>query len=262
MSMPEDKILAELSKYEQPVNAADAPLYFKGVIYGDGGTGKTVVSCRLGKTFLFSADDGWTVTRNNFPFKLDVTKTNWQGPGHLKALSEAFKYQAPGYTDYDTVVIDPISGVAEEYLDWLLANVELPKRNVASYKDKRKAAEQKLPPLEASGFDDYGHLKLYLRPIIKNFIQAPVNVIFIAHEREPDFMGQQSKILPDLPDKVYKLCVYYTHATARMEREGNNRNLIMETNKRFAAKSRIQALDGKKVTDEQFITEITNWQNQ
>jgi hypothetical protein len=256
MSSPLD----ELSKYEEPIDIAEAPLYFKGVIYGDGGVGKTVLSCRFGKTYLFSADDGWTVLKNQFPFELDVKKTTWQGPRHLQAVAEAFYTQAPGYTDYDTVVIDPLSGIAEDYLDWLLSNIDLPKRSIGTYKNKRLAAEQSLKSLEASGFDDYGHLKLYLRPIIRRLIKTPVNVIFITHERDPDFMGQSNKILPDLPDKVYKLCTLYTHATARMTREGNKRYLTMETNTKFAAKSRIQELDGKKVSDEEFVSIIKNWQ--
>jgi phage nucleotide-binding protein len=262
MSMPDDRILQELSKYEEAVDIADSPLYFKGTIYGDGGVGKTVISCRLGKTYLFSADDGWAVLKNDFPFDLDVKKVESQGPGHLQAIAQAFRYKAPGYDTYDTIVIDPLSGLVEDYLGWLLKEVDLPKRSVGSYKDKKKAAELKLRPLESSGFDDYNQLKIYFTPIIRDLIRAPVNVIFITHERDPDFMGQNSKILPDLPDKIYKLCVRYTHATARMTRENGKRYLTMETNNKFAAKSRIQALDGKKVTDEEFIAAITKWRNQ
>lgn len=261
MAMPSEEKLAQLAKYQQPVNIADAPLYFKGLIFGDGGVGKTVLSCRLGKTYLFSADAGWTVLKNKFPFDLDVQKVDSQDYSHLEAVSEAFKYQAPGYTDFDTVVIDPLSGISEDYLDYLIREVNLPKRGQGVYKDKANAAKQRLKPIETTGFDDYHALRIYMRPIIRNLIAAPVNVIFTTHEKDAEFMKENSKILPDLTDKVYKLCLYYTHVTARMTREGDKRYLTMRTNSKFAAKSRIQALDGKTVTDEEFITEINNWRN-
>lgn len=268
MSMPEmdPKLIEALNKYRQPVSTVDEPLYLKATLYGDGGVGKTVLSCRFGKTLLFSTDTGWAVTKNKFNFDLDVDFTTYQEPEHFRTVAKAIRLGVSGWDNYDTVVIDTISGLTEEYLDWLLQHVDLPKRSLGTYKNPRMASEKKLKPLEAHGWDDYSHAKVWLRPAIRDLMIAPVNVFLIAHEKENDPFKLKNdkdtgKLLPDLPDKVYKLCHYNTHLMARMIREGDKRSLIMETNPKFAAKSRIQALDGKKVTDEEFITAINNWRN-
>ncbi len=262
-----DKVLEAISQFNQPVATTDALVHLKAVIYGDGGAGKTILSCRFGKTLLFSTDEGWAVTKNkDFPFELDVTKVEYQGPKHLAYIAKALRMQAPGFNQFDTITIDTISGFVENYLDIILTSHASSKRPVLSPKNPIQARQDGIEPVEVSGFDDYNAVKTMIRPIIRDLIAAPVNVFFIAHEKELDPYnmkkdGSSGKIQPDLPDKVYKLCLYDTHILAHMTRDGKKRELNLGASPKISGKSRIQALDGKKVSDEEFIQAITNWRN-
>ncbi len=262
MINPEDypKLLEKINNVPEPVDVAEENPYLKMVLYGDGGVGKTVLSCRFGRTLLFSTDSGWTSTRNKHAgFALDVKKMDWTDPDSLRAVGKAIRYKISPYDNYDTFVLDTVSGASELYLDWLLENIQLEKRNAGTFKDPKVRVRSK--PLEFSGFDDYHLDKLYFRRLFHDLNKAECNVFYIAHDKDPDFLNPGNKLQPDLPDKVYKAAFYNTQLMGRMTRDGDKRELEFTTNKKFAAKSRIDELDGKKVTDEQFVQIINKWRS-
>lgn len=258
MSELSAEVINNLNRFKEPVDKAEHSHYLKACIYGDGGVGKTALSLRFGKTNMFSTDSGWTTALNNLPFSVDVDKTDYQNPQHLLSWSKAVRDQVEGFDHYDMVVLDTAGGAVENYLTWLLENMDLPKRPTATFKSPQEATKYK-GKLEASGMDDYNFTKHYMLKVVKNLLAAPTHTIFITHERPPDFMGVRPKITPDLPDAVYYIIMKNCQLLGRMTRSGNKRYLSFEGSTLFTAKSRIQELDGEKVTDEEFVNTVNKW---
>lgn len=98
--------------------------FLKTFIYGEYGTGKTVLAASLvqNKGLVISTDSG-TDSLFNHPELLEkIDMIPYQGLSQLTAIGKAITEGHPDYVQYDTVWVDTISQVQEEYLDFLNEN--------------------------------------------------------------------------------------------------------------------------------------------
>lgn len=256
-------------------------LFYKGIHFGDFGTWKTVTSCRLpprkadpdkytiGKTFILAQDPGWASYKNHPELSGLVTPQIYLGYRHLEALTEAFYHQIPPYDGYDTFLLDTFSGIQEDYVDTVVRSLTVNKdtRPRFTVKPNEGALAEDVPVRELPGNDDYHAVKNILRPIINKLMAAPVNVIFIAHEREPNDQDKSKTTLkyarPSLTESVFKVAARGVHCIAYFEAtdaEKTRVNVSLVPRPKRVAKSRIKSLEGKIVSPEDFPRFIYQWQ--
>lgn len=260
------KYREKMAKLPPPLTAEDSPKYLKALLYGDLGTGKTVAACRLdGATAILAADPGWVSVYNHPKELTDITPLPYQGFGHLETLAEAFFFQEPPYDQYDNFIVDTASAIQEDYLDALIRGAKPPKETRIEFTvtDRRVIDPPILP-----GMDDYHAVRNILRPTIMRLMQAPVNVILLAHEREPsEFQSAQTKkkskyrIRPNLTETLFLSTARPMHLIGYTERNGDKYTIDFATDSDVVSKSRLWNLNGKKIPGQAFGDAIRQWKN-
>lgn len=203
-----DKRLLEALESEKPEPLAGRPKWVKTFLYGEYGTGKTILACSLviHKGLLIATDTG-TDSIYNHPELLDkIDVLPYRGLSQLTAIAQAIEEGHPDYIQYDTIIIDTISQVQEEYIDWLGENFKY-SGNHRVVAEPRKPGPNK-SSMEIVGLPDYRLARDHMRGPIKSLIKAPVHVHFLAHLREPTMMDEQKGKLvrrPTLTEAVFKL---------------------------------------------------------
>lgn len=251
-----------------PASLGEQERYVKGFFYGEYGVGKTIAACKCvqNKGLLVRTDTG-TDSLFNHPELLDkIDVVDYKGLNQLTAIGEAISegliVGETNYALYDTVIIDTISQVQEEYLDWLLANFKFT-GNHRTVAEPRSAA-LKLSTEEITGLPDYHLARNKMRGPVKALIKAPVDVYFLAHLREPSMLEvQKGKLVrrPTLTETVFKLVAREVSLMGLMERTGNKRTTQFMTDKKTVSKSRIKELDDKTVDTDDLPQLIHDWKN-
>jgi len=262
---------SELAKFEEPLPLHQSPHYLKACFYGEFGTGKTVLAARCGRpntrTLFIAVDPGW-VSLKNHPEITDIDIVEYQGLKHVATIARAIKEGHSRYKDVGLVIVDTLSEIQENYVDFLAEKATWSKdsRPVAIIKDDNGRPQNEVIP----GMDDYHLARNKMRPIVRDLCKAPVDVIFTAHLREPGPMDKQMtggtstplrERRPTLTEKLYLVVARECHLLGFMEREGNKRTIQFETTKTVSAKSRIKELDGRKVTAEELPQIIQKWRD-
>lgn len=258
VSRENDRILNEMPP---PMTDKDATLFLKALVFGDFGTGKSVMSFRLGKTLVLAADPGWVVRENHS--ELDVTPLEYGGFRQLEALADAFYVQDPRYSMYDTFVIDTISELQEDYVDSIVKSADPPRAETRNKFTMKPGANITLP--ELPGFDDYHAAKNVLRPSFHKLNKAPVNVIYIAHDREPNEMaGKKSRdksVRPNLTESAFKVLARGVHTIGFTEVDDGDYLITFRMGyKGTISKSRIGSINGKTIKQNDFARFIERWQ--
>lgn len=274
-----DQLLLDALKGSMPEGLGDRSRYYKGFLYGEYGVGKTVVSarCAMNKCLDVATDTGTDSFYNHqddFGLVDKVSVMPYDGLSQLKAIGEAYKEGIEPWEDsgiylaeHDLVLVDTVSQIQEEYLDFLNDNYTFKgdHRVKAEVRGGQLAAKRLgLTDQEIIGLPDYHLTRNMMRSPIKALIKAPVNVIFIAHLREPSFLEQQKgKIVrrPTLTESVFKLIAREASWMGLMEREGNKRTIQFETNKTTVAKSRIKEIENKKINADDLPEILQKWSN-
>jgi len=241
--------------------------YFKGFLFGDYGVGKTKVAaeCADNAGLDIYTDTGYE-TLFNHPHLLDrITAVPYTGLSQITAIGQAITEGLEPWSENDLVIVDTISQVQEEYLDYLNDNFtysgnlrEKAVPRVNSIEAKRLGLSEQ----EVIGLPDYHLARNNMRHPIKTLIKAPVNVMFIAHLREPSFLEQQKgKIArrPTVTEAVFKLIAREASFMGLMEREGNKRTIQFKTDKRTVSKSRIKELDDKIINADDLPEILAKW---
>ncbi len=262
--MNKDQLEKELSKYGKPEPSADRGLYLRMLLYGTWGVGKTIVSCRVGQRPLLMVTEPSDDSLRDWPDlakRVDVVE--YGGINHLRLLTEAFKQEI--YPN-DTLIVDTMSELIEENLDYV-------KQNWKSAKDTRPTFQSRTagqPNLEVVGTDDYRVIRDGLRPTIKELCLLPINLIFTAHERDVTWADEQKNnrdgtplppFRPDLPSQTLKMVAKRVSVVGRMTRQGDKRQISFKTDVRSPeeVKSRIRQLDGRRMSDDEFISIVNQW---
>ena len=246
-----------------PQPLKDRERYVKAFIYGEFGVGKTILaaSCTQNKGLIIATDTG-TDSLYNHPELLEKHDiVPYKGLQHLTAVAEAISEGVEGYEQYDNVIVDTISQVQEEYLDWLLDNFKF-SGNMRTLAEPRNARDRTLESQEITGLPDYHLARNKMRGPVKALIKAPVDVFFLAHLREPSMMDiQKGKLVrrPTLTETVFKLIAREASLLGLMERSAKERTVQFLTDKKTIAKSRIIELDNKTINADTLPQIIQEW---
>lgn len=245
-------------------------LFYKGVLYGDFGKRKTSTSlrCSRKRAILLHADRGWNIIRNHpDEFNEDnVIPIEYEGLSQVKALVEAcVENQAP-FNDVDLIILDTISQMQEKYIDWLGENFQIFGREKAVPLPGKKGDDGKpLAEVSLTGLPDYHLTRNKMRPIIEVLVSAPIDVLFLAHVREPNAMEVQKGKLekrPNVTEAVYKLLgrdatfIGYMEASSRGEF-----TIDFEPKKTLSAKSQIANLTNKKINSNELPQYLWDWKD-
>lgn len=248
--------------------------HYNGFLYGEYGVGKTkeAAECVLDSGIIVTGDNGYE-TLYNHPHLVDKFKVMpYSGLSQLTAIGEAVTDKAVlGGFDYgavDLVIVDPIGAVQDDYLDWLMDNYTFSNGGDSRVKATPTIAGTRagLKAVEITGLSDYHLVRNQMRWPIKSLVRAPVNVIFIAHLREPNFLeaskGKQTK-RPLLTETVFKMIARDASWMGLMEKDGTKRTIQFETDiKKHVAKSRITELNDKKINAEELNVILKKWTGQ
>lgn len=258
-----DKKLLDALEQMPVAPLTNMPRFYKGFLYGEYGVGKTIWSCSLVRKrgLLVSTDQGRNAIFNH-PDLLDkIDVVDYDGLAQLDGIGQAITEGLEKFTKYDVVIIDTISQIQEEYLDWLNENYKWS----GNHREKANANRGSgLAELETIGLPDYKVTRDNMRKPIKSLIKAPVDVVFIAHLREPSAMEQQKGKLvrrPTLTEAVFKLIAREVSFMGLMEREGAKRTIQFKTDRKTVSKSQIQALDDQVLDAEEASKLLKEWKN-
>ncbi|MCA1799956.1 MAG: ATP-binding protein [Actinobacteria bacterium] len=244
--------------------------WFKGLFYGNYGTGKTTlastaqdvpemrdvlfIDAEAGDTSLSHRDDIDTITIANygqfarvFEFLRLHCKARDEGDlatlGKLEAHFKGLDAPVPPkeVRKYNTVVIDSITEV-QKYCMYQLLGV-----NVGEY-------ELDAEPTQAQ-FAEWGKSAEMIRLLVRSFRNLPMHVIIVAAENTVEDETKKQIKSPALPGKLSKeiqgfLDVVGYLVASRADAEGGiKRRVWLEPGKTFDAKSRLQWLKVAYIDD-------------
>lgn len=176
--------------------------YFKALIYGDPGSGKTVTLGAIGNKILhIEADpEGWQSLFNHDELVVPgrMEKMKYLGVSQLEYLAEAFTEGIPEFAQFDTILIDTGSNIAALDLDTVT------KVAIETIEKKGKGKQGPRP----FDFDDdmwanYKQNAHRVRMAFLKLFMCPVNIVMTAHAREIENKANgKIKTVPDFSPKI------------------------------------------------------------
>lgn len=254
---------AELEALKSAITNPDE-LFYKGVLYGEFGTRKTTSALRCSRSgaILLHADRGWNVIHNHPDEFKNVIPVEYQGLSQFKSLLAAVAEGVSPFDNKDLIVVDTISQVQENYVDFLMENAQykgnfreslIPKQGVKNFE-----------ATEIPGMPDYHLARNKLRPIIHALVKAPINVIFLAHTREPSPIERAAGKIerrPNLTEAAYKILAREATFIGYMERKKENYTIDFTPKNTQSAKSQIPSLTDKQIQASELPEHLHKWQN-
>lgn len=243
-------------------------LFFKGVLYGEFGVRKTstALRCMENKAVLLHADRGWQIIHNHpdeFPLE-KVVPVEYQGLSQVKAILEAIAGNEPPFDGVDLVIPDTLSQMQEEYVDFLLANTKY----TGNYREKAvpNPGVRNFEATEIPGMPDYHLARNKLRPVVNALVKAPLNVIFLAHVREPGPVERANGKIerrPNITEALYKVVARDATFIGYMTKDDKKGEykVDFEPKNTQSAKSQILELADKKIDSELLPEYLRKWRN-
>lgn len=255
--MLSEKELKELCDAVTPFDE----LYYKGVLFGDFGKRKTTTALRTSRSraILLHADRGWNVIRNHpeeFNDK-NVIPIKYQGLAQTRAIVEAVVENQEPFNDVDLIVLDTISQMQEKYIDFLGENFVIFGREKATPKPGSKEKE-----ITLTGLPDYHLTRNKMRPVIELLVEAPIDVLFLAHVREPNAMEiSKGKLArrPNVTEAVFNLLARDATFIGFMEAKREDYTITFKPSPTLVAKSQISTLTDKTIKSSELPQYLWNW---
>lgn len=228
----DEKILSMLLETMIPMDNAQP--YFRGLLYGESGTGKTLQATGVGNKILYIESDpeGW-VTLMDYPeHKAKCTRMVYQGLSQLDAVSQAIEEGLPEFAMYDCIVLDTLSHIAVADLDVVL--------KVRSGKDAEKDPNVATLP-------DMGATTERVRRSLTRMLKLPIHVVMTSHVREDTdnrtgLVSTRPSFMPKMRKDVERMCHLIGYMTAISQGEEYVRRMQVHPTRSIAAKSRIGGL--------------------
>lgn len=271
----DQKTIDLLNKYKAPVPASSERVYAKLFFYGDHGTWKTTTACQVGmhrgRVLLHTMDDDWKSLKNHPEILQNVDVVYFEDVEQTKLIARALREQVPGFDNYSTFVFDTVGGWVEAFVEEMTQHIRFGKngRTLLEPLDEHGKNMIKNMGLASPEQTDYNIARLQLRPIMRDLIKAPVNVILNAHSR---LVEQGSKegdnrsaidyryVRPDMPEGCFIVSVRKCDALGFFENDGKGESTItFEQGKFVSTKSRVGDLYGKKLKVSDAIKSINEW---
>lgn len=245
--------------------------FYKGVLYGEFGKRKTTTACRCirNKGILLHVDRGWNVVLNHpeeFSIESDgnIIPLNYEGLSQVTAVVDAITSEQEPFNQTDLIIVDTVSQMQERYIDFLNENFTIFGRESAKPITGKKDQFTGKPLQEVSitGLPDYHLTRNKMRPIIDLLVHAPVDVLFLAHVREPSPIEISKGILarrPNLTDAVWKIIARDATFIGYMEERKNEYTIDFQPTAKQHAKSQIATLTDKKIKAEELPKYLWDW---
>lgn len=231
----DSKILDALLESVAPMDEVDP--YAKILIFGESGTGKTILACSAveNEGLFVDSGEGW-VSLIDFPeTRRKLTRMPYQGLSQIDALCSAIEEGIEPWASYDTIIVDEASTVAVLDLDTVLAS--------------RSAKDPSKDPNVAT-LPDYGANTERMRRTITRLLKLPVNVVLTAHIREDK--DERTGVLytrPSFTPKLRNTMMQWLHVAGHltMTEQGDDpadaiRKLQVRPTRSISAKTRIGSL--------------------
>lgn len=256
--MADNKILEALLAKRQDLGTTHP--FFKGMIYGESGFGKTVAAMKLaqaitpaGKTIEFiDFLEGWVSLLNHPELLERANREEYEGLSQLEYLADFIIEGVEPFDKVGTVVIDEISAMGKADLDVVL-------------KSRAKKDPSKDPNVPTQP-DFYANTER-MRRCINKILTAKVNVIFVAHIREdklnsglvvtrPALMPAFSETFRQMMHLVGNLTA--EEFTAEDGSQEYKRAIQVHPTKRVSAKTRIGGMQVNMEIDD-LIAAVVEW---
>lgn len=242
-------------------SVADKPYVLKSLVYGHKKTGKTIMAAMMtDNPLLVACDSGWTSLKD-WPELHHVRVLEYGGVHWFREFALAVKNKDPEFAGYDNIIIDPVSRIVYDYVDWLVSGFGVDRADSRVHyvpsSEAKKAGEKEFA---TSGMNDYNAAVQKMRPEIMKLSLAPQDITYIAHVKDPSFTNPSDKsIKPNMPASLYSLLSKEVGIIGHMEAEGDKRTVSMRPGSNVEAGSWIRALQGKKVNAEEFPKMLRLW---
>jgi SpoVK/Ycf46/Vps4 family AAA+-type ATPase len=238
---------------------------FKGMLYGESGTGKTVLGMRLAQSItpvgkhilLVDSGQGWVSLKNHPGLLTRVHKFNISGMSEFDALCGAISREVNEFfANVGCIIIDEYSSFAD--YDVLAVTRARAARDRGSEKD---ADEPKLPDMGVSS----NRMRRFTGPLVS---LPNTHVIFIAHQRTDKNNMAVDVISPKFMPAFNAFIRGELHLVGRLTAdeyindEGKvaySRKIQVNPTNRIVAKTRVGGLNTVDVDEAVLINSIKEW---
>lgn len=234
---------------------------FAGCIYGPIGAGKTYMALQLaqaltqtGRILYLDSSDGWvSVSGPKKELQLlraGVTRLRIGSYDDFAGIANALFSNAKGFEDFDVVVVDEATSVADRVIDEVAVDI---------HNDVTKIEGKDYRPVQL----------LYMQALNKLHDTDGLSIILVAHDRVDKIgKGEDAPTIanpgfsPKLGKEVAKIMhvVAYMDSTIKGSENGPSyiRELQCQPTRRISAKSRISGMP-LRLSPQQFINRVVEW---
>lgn len=232
--------------------------FFKGMIYGPSGVGKTVLAAEIAQAitpagkeiFYLDSMENWTSLQNHPELKQRMRRFKYEGLSQIDTMREAFTEKFGIFENVGTFIFDELDGMQGDDLDRVASN----------------STDHPDDP-DAVTWPDFNKNTVRVRKTMREFLKLDVNVISVAHDGEGKDRRGVAIQRPDFTPKLAKAMLEFMHLcgymTAEVVRGGDGneytRRIQVHPTGNLVTKSRVGGLS-VKVSSPQLIAGILEWQ--
>jgi len=231
------------------------------MLYGPPGGGKTILSMgiaqglltEVGQILYIDSAEGWVSLDSFKSLKKGAHRIQYETSSDLFALAEACRRKTKGFEDFEVVVIDELSSIADDILD-----------DVVRKKHSTPPGEA-TPEVEGV---DYRPMGQTVHQAVVSFQKAGLHVIIVAHDSNWTDKQKNVNYNPNLSPKLRAKLQGLMHVTGRVTAEIGGtvaapvytRSVQAAPSARVEAKTRIGALrESTKISFADFTDVVTSW---
>lgn len=232
--------------------------FFKGMIYGPSGVGKTVLAAEIARQitptgkeiFYVDSMENWTSLQNHPELKDRMKRFKYEGLSQLDTMREAFREGYDIFANVGTFILDELDGMQGDDLDIVASN-----------------SQDHPDDPDAVTWPDFNKNTVRVRRTMREFLKLDVNVIAVAHDGEGKDRRGVAIQRPDFTPKLAKAMLEFMHLcgymTAEVVRGGDGneytRRIQVHPTGNLVTKSRVGGL-AVKVSSQELISGIKEWQ--
>jgi hypothetical protein len=264
--------LSALNKYNKPVNAMDLPTNVRLMLHGDHGAWKTVTACRIaglsGRVLLYTTDEDWKSLKNHPEIMSNVDVMTHQEPAQLRFLVEALADGVEGYDQYKGFVLDSANGWVLDLLDNLMENTQISEskgRTKILPRAGKPAAAKLIADLDLllAEQSDFNTIRNKMAKLLRYLNRFDGHVIINSHTRyassNNDKLAKVDTLRPDLPEQTFHTIARKMDAIGYMQADDRGATIDFKKSHTLATKSRMDVLNGQKLSVDSAIKRIASW---
>ena len=271
MATAQEKLTALLDSMKSPIDE-DAPQNVTGILYGDNGTGKTVLAVKLAQAIVdlqgrvgdpskpeilfVDAVNAWRSLKNHPGMLNDLKRIPYAGKEQLETLTDAIQWRPAGFENVKVVILDEMSSMTDKDGDTVL---------MARVADNKRFPDKDPDVLTQP---DMGATTERMRRVVIRLLQQEISVIFVAHvrtdeDKEKGYQITRPRFMPKFSGTIREGLDFVALMTAQeVGTDGGNivyqRRLQVHPSRTVIAKSRVGGLNTIVAPDE-FVSGVVKW---